>query len=273
MIRPILFFTLLVSFSTLQAQSLRYAVGMPYIQLGSYSVNQTDAFGFTGNQAALSKIDDVSFGVYGERRFMLKENSSYCVAAAFPTRNLGNFGIQVNYAGFAGFNESRAGLAYARELGSKASVGVQFNYYNYRIPGYESANALNFEGGLLYRLSSQFTAGVHVYNPVGGGLGKGEEKLAYAYKFGMGYDPSETIFIGAEIIKEEGRDLNVNGGISYQFVEKFFARAGFTSITSSWYAGAGMEIKGFRLDLTTSYHQQLGFTPGILFHTAFNSGK
>ncbi len=263
---------LLLLFADLKAQSLRYAVSMPYVQLGAYSIEQ-DAFGFTGNQAALAGIKHTSLGIFGERRFMLKENSAYNIAAAFNGGRLGNFGIQVNYAGFSGFNESRAGLAYARSLGEKASVGVQFNYYNYRIPGYDGANAVNFEGGVLYKLSKQFTAGLHVYNPVGGDLGKEDEKLAYAYKFGLGYDPSENIFIATEIIKEEGRDVNVNGGISYQFLKKFFARAGFTSVSSSFYAGAGIGLKGIRIDITSSYHQQLGFSPGLLIHTDFNKGS
>ena len=108
---------------------------MPYIGLGAYSTQQNDPFSFTGNQAALANTKHAGVGLYGERRFLLHETSSYTLAAAIPTQ-LGNFGLQLNYSGFKNFNENKIGLAYARSLGKKVDIGVQFNYYGYRIPAY-----------------------------------------------------------------------------------------------------------------------------------------
>lgn len=93
----------------------------------------TGCFSFTSNQAALAGAKFAAVGVYGERRFMLEETSLYGLALALPTKNLGNFGVMVNYSGFSNFNENKAGLAYARSLGSKVDIGIQFNYYGYRI--------------------------------------------------------------------------------------------------------------------------------------------
>ena len=92
------------------SQSLRYSTGMPYLNLSAYSTKQTDPFSFTGNQAALAKTTVGGVGIYGERRFLLAENNVYGLAVTVPTK-LGNFGIQVNYAGFQNFNEQKAGLA------------------------------------------------------------------------------------------------------------------------------------------------------------------
>lgn len=237
---------------------------MPYISSGAYSTKQIDPVSFTGNQASLAQVKSSGIGIYGERRFMLAENSIYSVAGAF-TSSLGNFGIQANYSGFKNFNEHKVGLAYARSLGSKVDLGVQFNYYGYTIPGYASASAVNFEIGAILHLTSQLNAGVQVYNPVGGKLDKtNDEKLASAYKFGLGYDASENFYIGAEIIKEEDKPINVTGSVQYQFAKQFFARAGFASVTGSPFAGFGAGWNNFRLDVTGSYHPQLGFSPGLL---------
>ncbi len=73
----------------------------------------------------------------------------------------------------------------------------------------------------------------HIYNPIGGKLGKDGEKLATAYKFGLGYDASENFFVSSEIIKEEDKPINVIGGFQYRFAQQFFVRAGFTSESSS----------------------------------------
>ncbi len=254
----------IISLNQLSAQSLRYSLAQPYISLSAYSIQQNDALSFTGNQAALATTKHTRIGIFGERRFMLKETSVYTLGAAVPTR-LGNFGIQINYAGFKNFRENKIGLAYARKLGKLIDVGVQFNYYGYSIPAYGKASAINFEIGALFHLTDKLNAGIHAYNPVGGKLGKGsDEKLAAAYKIGLGYDASERFFISSEIIKEEDKAVNVIAGLQYQFAKQFFAKAGFISESGSAYAGAGVGWKNLRLDISSSYHPQLGFSPGIL---------
>lgn len=260
---------LLFSDTASQAQSLRYNISMPYTSLSAYSSRQTDPFGFTGNQAALARLESAGIGVWGERRFMLSETSVYGLAAGIPTK-MGNFGVQLNYSGFSNFNDNKVGLAYARSLGKFLDLGVQFNYYGYRIPQYGNASAINFEIGAIMHFSEKFHGGIHAYNPVGGKLGKAEEeKLASAYKIGVGYDATDNFYISTEIIKEEDKPVNVIGGIQYQFVKKFFARAGFISETGSAFGGAGVGWKNLRLDVAANYHPQLGFSPGILLIVNF----
>lgn len=255
----------------LPAQSLRYSIAQPYISLSAYSKLQHDPLSFTGNQAALVQAQHAGVGVFGERRFMMRETGTYTLGASLPTR-LGNFGIQLNYAGFKNFNEYKIGLAYARKLGKLVDVGVQFNYYSYRIPTYGNASAINFELGTLLHLTDKLNAGIHIYNPVGGKLGKtDEEKLASSYKAGLGYDVSERFFISVEIIKEEDKPVDVIAGIQYQFARQFFIRAGFLSKSTMLYAGAGLAWKNLRLDITSSYHPQLGFSPGILLIMNFKA--
>jgi hypothetical protein len=263
---------LLVS-ETLQAQSLRYNISMPYTSLSAYSSQQTDPFGFTGNQAALAKLETAGVGLWAERRFMLTETSVYGLAAGFPTK-MGNFGVQVNYSGFSNFNDNKIGLAYARSLGKFLDLGVQFNYYGYRIPQYGNASAINFEIGAIMHFSEKFHGGIHAYNPVGGKLGKMEdEKLAAAYKLGLGYDATDNFYISTEIVKEEDKPVNVIGGVQYQFVKKFFVRAGFLSESGSAFGGAGVGWRNLRLDVSANYHPQLGFSPGILLIANFKKEK
>lgn len=262
---------------SLSAQTLRYAHAQPYISLSAYSVQQNDVLSFTGNQAALAQTKQAGIGVFGERRFMLQETGVYTLATALPTR-LGNFGFQINYAGFSNFRENKLGLAYARKLGKRVDLGVQFNYYTYNIPIYGKASTLHFEIGTLLHLTDKLQAGIHVYNPVGGKIGKqsaglnaGEEKLASVYKAGLGYDASEQFFISTEIIKEAGKAVNVVAGVQYRFAKQFYAKAGMMSESGNGYAGAGICWKNLRLDITSGYHPQLGLSPGILLLMHFKS--
>ncbi|MBC7511418.1 MAG: hypothetical protein H7320_22120 [Ferruginibacter sp.] len=245
-------------------QSLWYSVGLPYLNLSAYSTKQTDVFSFTGNQAALANKNIGGVGIYGERRFLIAENSVYGLAAAVPSM-LGNFGVQVNYAGFQNFNEQKVGLAYGRSLGDKVDVGIQFNYYGYKIPAYQNGSAINFEGGAIFHFSEKLNAGVHVYNPVGGTVSKANnEKLAAVYKFGLGYDASDNFYVSTEIVKEENQPINVTGGFQYTFKKQFFARAGFRSDNNTGYSGVGFLYNKLRIDVAASFHPQLGVSPAIL---------
>lgn len=252
------------------SQSLRQPLSAVYLGLGAYSTQHNDVFSFTSNQAALAQVKNAAVGIYGEKRFMLTETSVYSAAMAIPS-SLGNFGVSVKYLGFKNFNESQFGLAYGRSLGKKVDIGVQFNYYGYRVPAYNSASTVNFELGALVHLTEKLNAGIHVYNPIGGEFSKTDEKLTAAYKFGLGYDASDKFFISAEIVKEEDYPVNLNAGLQYRFAQQFFARAGIASATSVSYGGLGLAWGNFRLDVSASYHPQLGVSPGLLL--IINFGK
>lgn len=252
------------------AQTLRQPISAVYLGLGAYSTQHNDVFSFVNNQAALAQAENISAGVYGERRFLLNETSMYTAALAVPS-SMGNFGLSVKYFGYKNFNESQVGLAYGRSLGKKLDIGVQFNYYGYRVPSYNSDNTVNFEIGAIMHLTDKLNAGVHVYSPVGGQFSKTDEKLSSAYSFGMGYDASERFFVSAELVKEEDFPVNLNAGVQYRFAKQFFARAGIASATSTSYAGVGLAWGNLRLDITGSYHPQLGLSPGLLL--IMNLGK
>ena len=247
------------------AQTVRRPITAIYTGLGAYSINHVDVFSFTSNQASLAQIKNTSAGVYGEKRFLLKELSLYQAAVTLPTKS-GNFGLKAGYYGFTDYNESQIGLAYARKLGEKVDVGVQFNYHAIKISGYGNASAINFEIGTILHLTDKLHAGVHAYNPAGGKLGKnGEEKLASVYAVGLGYEASDKFFVSAEVEKEENQPVTINTGMQYKFLPQLMARAGIATASSNAYFGVGLFLKSFRIDITAGYHPQLGITPGLLF--------
>ena len=253
------------------AQSLRKPIAASYIGLGAYSTDHVDVFSITSNQAALAQIKEPSLGVYGERRFMLAPVNMYSALLAHPTSR-GNFAFQADYFGYKNYNESQLGVAYARHVGSKLDLGIKFNYYSFRIPGYEGSSAVNFEIGAIAHLTDKLNAGIHFYNPVGGILSKSDhEKLSSIYKFGIGYEASERFFISAEIVKQEDVPVNVNAGVQYNFDKQFFARFGIATETGSPYAGAGISWSNFRIDISASYHPQLGVSPGLMLIMNFKS--
>ena len=253
------------------AQSLRKPVAASYIGLGAYSTGQVDVFSVASNQAALAQIKNPSMGVYGERRFLMTPVNMYTMLFALPTKQ-GNFAFQADYLGYKNYNESQLGIAYARNVGSKLDLGIKFNYYSFKIPGYEGASAVNFEISAIAHLTDKLNAGIHFYNPVGGTLSKTDnEKLSSIYKFGIGYEASDQFLISAEVVKQEDWPVNVNAGVQYNFEKQFFARFGIATEAESPYAGAGVSWSNFRVDISASYHPQLGISPGLMLIMNFKS--
>ena len=268
--RPALICLFIILTVAAHGQTLRRPIAAPYIGFGAYSLNHTDVFSFTSNQASLAQLKSAAAGVYAERRFMLNELNNYTAAIGLPT-HAGDFGLKAAYSGFSEYNETQIGLAYARNLGSKMDVGVQFNYNGIRIAGYGNASAISFELGSVFHISDKLHTGFHINNPVGGKFGKDQqEKLPSVYTVGFGYDASEKFCFSAEVIKEEDQPVNVNAGLQYKFIPQLLARAGISSATSSLWFGLGLSFKSFRLDVTTSYHPQLGLSPGLLLLFNFN---
>lgn len=251
-------------------QILRRPISIPYTGLGAYSVNNVDVLSFITNQASLAQIKTPALAVFGEKRFLLSELNNFTTGIAIPTTS-GNFGIKAGFYGFNEYNETQLGFAYGRKLGSKMDVGAQFNYNGIRISGYGSDAAIGFEIGTIFHLSEKIHTGIHLNNPVGGKFGKDQqEKLSSVYTVGIGYEASGKVFVSAEIAKEEDQPVNVNAGIQYKILPQLLARTGISTATSSGWMGIGLSWKSFRVDITSSYHPQLGITPGLLLLFTFN---
>lgn len=248
-------------------------VAARYLSLGVYSNRFNDVFGAKANAASLSTLKQSGIGVYGERRFMLDQLNMYSMAAAIRT-NSGNFGLSGTYFGFSQSNQTQLSLSYGRKVARAIDIGASFHYHAISQAGlYGSSSAITGSLSMLLHLSEKITAGLNVYNPFRAQWSKvnDEERLPSRYSFGMGYDASEKFYLTAELEKEEGQDVNVNLAMHYQFIPQLFIRGGISSLTSSYYAGVGMQLSKFRFDIATSFHPQLGVSPGVVL--LYNFGK
>lgn len=256
----LLFFNLLL-FSCGYSQVLQAAPAAT--RTGTYGTAQTNALHVAANQAALAYFKHFSAAVYGERRFLLQELSTYYATVAQPVGD-GAFGVQLFYSGNADYNASKVGLAYGRSLGKKVSVGLQFNYINQHLRGYGNAAQVSAEGGMLVRFSEGFHAGFQVRNPAGVTFNKAIEKLPPVYTAGFTYQPAQQLGITAELIKTAALPIAVQTGLEYRFAPAFWAKAGIASGTAAFFIAAGFQLKDFSIEVAGSAHPQLGVSPGLL---------
>ncbi|MCO5239295.1 MAG: hypothetical protein M9904_04510 [Chitinophagaceae bacterium] len=241
-----------------------------YPSSGAYSKKFQNAFSVISNIGALSDLDHPAAGVYGEKKFMLSETGLYTAVGTVPAIS-GNFALQTDYFGYADYNESQMGIAYGLPLNEHIGVAAKFNYYHLRIPSYLSASGVNFEIGSVIHISDQLHTGVSVYNPLNSALGKNSsERIAAVYKAGIGYEISASFFTQVEVIKETGANVNIHTAFQYKPIMQLLVSAGMFSGTSSGYCGVGFFYRQMRIDLSVSFHQQLGYSTGLLLLYQWN---
>lgn len=255
---------LLCAATASHTQTIHSPIVSYYPSSGAYSKSFRDAFSIISNIGALSTQKAFNTGVYGERKFMLSETGLYTTIVTVPTSS-GNFALQADYFGYKAYNETQIGIAYGLLLNEKTGIGAKINYYTVRIPTYLSISSLNFELGTIIQISEQLYTGVSVYNPLNSSLGKNTgQKIASVYKTGIGYEMSASFLAQMEVIKEKDKDVNIHAALQYKPIARLFARVGIFTGTSSGYFGAGYLYRQLRMDISVSFHQQLGISPGLL---------
>ncbi len=232
--------------------------------MGGFTTTLSDVWSANNNQGGLGFMKDISGGIYYEDRFLLKETSYKAGALVFPVKT-GAFGISVNSFGFELYNETKAGLSYGQRFGDKFAFGVQMNYLNTKLSQeYGSKTTITGAVGLVAKLSKEITLGVHVYNPTRSKLADYDnERVPTIMKLGLDYRFSKKVILGIETEKDMNFDAVVKAGLEYHITEVLYLRGGISTNPSQYAFGFGVKLKDFKIDLSSSFHQTLGMTPGI----------
>ena len=231
--------------------------------LGALSQHFSDVFAIADNPAGIAGAPGFSGGIYAGERFMLKELGDYLLVGAYES-NTSSVLVQLHYAGSSDYNESSAGLSYARNLG-KVRAGIRFNYHRITIGGYGSGATVSGDVSLIWELTPKLRAGIQAINPMPAFFGPDRsEEYPSLYRLGIGYEISDKCFLAGDIIKETGKTVNLSLAFQYQVVSKLLFRIGVNTDTGSPSMSLGWLLKLVRVSITGSYHPDLGFTPGVM---------
>ena len=232
--------------------------------MANASLTFTDINSIFTNQAGLGYLEHLSFTAYGERRFLPADGlNSFLFGAAYPHKSIGTIGLSVHYFGYDRYNEQKIGLAYARKLFKRMSIGAQFNYIATRIGGgYGTAHSFTFEIGILAKVTKHFHLAAHAFSPARIELRNGDA-LPSIFKLGAAYLPSDKVRLTAEIEKDLENPFNGRFGVEYNPISILYIRAGVSTSPLMASFGLGIHMKGLKIDVATSYHTVLGFTPSL----------
>lgn len=224
-----------------------------------------DLWNAHNNQAGLAFVKNFQAGAFYESRFLVNDLGMKAVAAAMPTK-FGVFGMEVTSLGLGKlYSENKVGVAYARTFGPKFSASVQLNYFNTHIgENYGSSSTASGEFGLIAIPVKNLAIGFHMYNPTRSKLKGGlDERLPTVMRLGTVYSFSDRVLISVEAEKDVDYKPVVRGGLEYRPVPNFYLRAGAASNPNLMAFGFGIVMKKLRLDIASTFHSQLGFSPSV----------
>ncbi len=252
-----------------------FTAGARATAMGDASISLSDVFSTTTNQAGLAFMTNYSVGLYADRKFVNASINNFNGALALPVNaKIGTFGLSANYYGYKYYNETKFGFAYARKFGEKFSIGLQFDFLRMMIFENGSRNFYSFELGFQYKPWKVLTIGAHIYNPVPYKVDKVfGERLPTVIKFGLGYEPSPKVLLAAEYEQDIHYKPQFKGGIEYRPIKYLHIRAGAQTTPFSASFGLGVNVKGLNIDLASSYHPVLGFTPQAAIIYSFAKKK
>jgi hypothetical protein len=241
-----------------------YPVGTRSSGVANASVTYADVWSTYHNQACLALVKQITAGVFYENRFLINDLGLRSAAIAVPMSKAGTFGLSATIFGYSLYNEKKAGLAYAKKFGNKIAAGIQLDYLNtfFNDEFYGSRTSFAAEAGLIAEPISNLKIGAHVFNPTKAKIAEyGDEHIPVIMRFGVSYKFSEKVLVSSEVEKDIDFDNIFKTGLEYHPMDVLYIRAGIASNPTLSCFGFGLRIKQFIVDMSTQYHDVLGFSP------------
>ncbi|PCH98760.1 MAG: hypothetical protein COB85_01035, partial [Bacteroidetes bacterium] len=216
-----------------------FAIGARSAAMANSSVMLSGAWAAHHNQAGLTKVEYVTGGIYYENRFGIKELGLSAGLVVLPVNfwDGGVFGLSFSYFGYSMYNDMKIGLAYAKKLGDRYSVGIQFDYLRTSIgEDYGNKGTVAVEVGLQAELIDDLNIGVHIFNPTRAKAAEYKvqdvvttERIPTILRFGLSYTFSEKVILTAEVEKDVYTKPSIKAGIEYQAIKQLYLRGGVSS--------------------------------------------
>ena len=264
-----------------QGANENYGLGARSAAIANASVTLSDIWSLHHNQAGLSGIRGITASVFYENRFGLKELGLKAVGLVIPVPNAGNgvFGLSFSQFGYSLYNDTKIGLAYAKKLGEKYSVGIQVDYFQTQIgEDYGSTGAVTAEAGLIAELINNLYFGVHIFNPTRAKLldykvqeTTVSEHVPTVMRCGLSYVFSEKVRLSVETEKDIYYEPFFKAGIEYQIIDQLYIRGGISTDPVYNSFGFGLNINRLCIDVAASRHQVLGYTTQV--NLTYDFGK
>ena len=264
---------ILIFFTTCTSLAQDNSTGARSAAIGNTSVSLSDVWSVQNNQAGLGFMKQMTAGISYQNPFFTKDLSTKAFGFSMPVKQ-GTFGLSISNFGYSLYSESKVGLAFGKSFGEKISAGVMMDYFETKIPEYGKKNSFVAEAGIQAKPLNGLTIGFHIFNPTRTKITEyNSERIPTVLRLGFNYKFSDKVFIAGETEKNIDKQAMIKVGLEYCPIKELYLRAGISTHPGLSCFGIGLILKQFKLDISSTYHTVLGFSPHIGLIYGFENGS
>jgi hypothetical protein len=212
------------------------------------------------NQAVLPYCNNFSIGSSVEARYMMMEMSSKAITCIIPGKSA-PLGLMLTHYGNRQYSVITGGIGSAVILTTGLSLGVQVDFISEHCAGmYADMTYVTFEAGILAKISSHLTFGLHVFNPLAG-----INSLPSSLSIGLSWEPDKNFIIALDAVKLSDEAVSLRSGVKWILPKGITLCTGYGTYPSSFAFGTGFSSGRLSIDTGFIMNTDTGVTPSVSF--------
>lgn len=256
-------FVLLLMFSATKVHG-QLPSGAKNLGLANASVALVGIHSIGENAAGIAELETAVFsGIYHEY-FIGSDTRSFASKFAIPTNfaTLGIYGHQTYFENY--YRKTSVGFTFAKQLlSSGLSAGISTNYHSIKLFDIKELNYVSLDIGAQYSIQQHAKIGLSISN-LQQLLEEGADwSEPMEISLGAVYNFSYQVFLSGEFSHLIDNRTDFAMGVNYLPIRWLAFRGGVSLHPFMQYAGTGFIFKKLHVDIATSYHPQLGYSPQI----------
>ncbi len=252
LLRNLILIGLLTRTAYSQSSFMFTGMGAKAAGMGYASSCLQDEWSLFNNSAGLSHLKKSVAATSYDARPQLQGANRMAFLLAVPT-TYGTGALGVFRFGDDVYNEQKISLGFSNRLGL-ASLGASINYLQYQALGFGTKSLFTFNIGGLATLTPSFFIGAHIQNVNQPVLSESsQERLSTSLTLGVGYSPTEKVWLTSEIQKQLEVAPTYKMGMEYRPEKKFAARTGINLYPNKLFLGIGFISTRLNIDYAYEY--------------------
>lgn len=246
------------------------------VSVAGTSVSDTRQWSAFHNPAVLAVTTKPFIGLRVENRFLITALNTKSLSVAYPA-GFAVAAVSLSRFGFDVYNETTAGIAFARNFSDKISVGLQFNYLAVYQQNTDTYRGTLFpQAGLTINLSSKTVFGFQTWNPFAATIKNYTiiKRIPSIFSVGISSVISDKFSMRLQADAETGSGYRFSAALQYAFSGQFVIQTGLYSHDYLVPAfGFQLQLKSFSFDLQAELHPLLGVSTSLGLTVPFNTKK
>jgi hypothetical protein len=254
------------------AQSTSTWIGAQAAGVGYASATLSDGWSMFNNVGGLGRVKQSSGNVAYEVSPALV-GANRLAASYLSSTKWGTLGVGLFRFGDALYNEHLVSVGYGHQV-ENTSLGARVNYLQYRAESTGTLSAVSVDVGGITQISKQVVVGAFITNLTQSTLpGTDGERLPVKLIAGIRFQPTDKVFVTAEIEKDIAYPSTWKSGLEYNFYKKIFFRTGFHLNPAAAFFGLGLHQKTLHIDYAVRFSSWMGMAHQISASYLIPAGK